>query len=72
MICYIVVNNKPQDKNLKKEIKKRNDYVINVNPNSEKIIIQEIFPYDKYLEEHIPDFKFFYYLNSFKYYYSKV
>ena len=55
-----IIINKLKDNNLKDEIKKRNDDLININPNSEKIIIQEIFPYNKYSENDFPDFKYFY------------
>ena len=54
------INNKIQNNKLLHELKKRNDDLINVNPNSDKIIIQEMFPYNKYSENEIPDFKYFY------------
>ena len=55
-----IINTKLKDEKLKKEIKKINDDLISINPNSEKVIIQELFPYDTYSEKIIPELKFFY------------
>ena len=55
-----IINNKIKDKNTIEDLKKKNDDLIKINPNSFKSIIQEIFPYNIYSKNDFPDFKYFY------------
>ena len=50
--------NKIKDSNSIKKLKKINDDIININPNSYKALIQEIYPYNKFPD--YPDLKYFY------------
>ena len=40
--------------------KEKNERILNIKPDSSKVIIQEIFPYNKYDKKIFPDFKYFY------------
>ena len=54
-----IVVSKIKDKELIKELNKKNNDIININPNSIKAIIQELYSYDKYNEKEYPDLKYF-------------
>ena len=55
-----IIINKLKDKEAIKEIEKRNDDIININPNSDKAIVQELFSYDQYSQKDFPYLKYFY------------
>ena len=56
-IIQLFINNKIKDKNLIEDLKRKNDDLIKINPNSFKSIFQEIFPYNIYSKKDFPDFK---------------
>ena len=55
-----IIQNKIKEQNLLNYFKQINDDAINLNPLSDKSIIQEVFSHDKYSEKDFPDFKYFY------------
>ena len=57
-----IIVNKLKETKLINNLKQINDNSMNLDLFSNKAIIQERFPYEKYLEKDFPDFKYFYLL----------
>ena len=55
-----IIIEKIKNKNLINNLKQLNLYSINLEEKSDKTIIQEVFPYNKYSEEEFPCLKYFY------------
>ena len=55
-----IIINKIKEKDLINKFKQINDNCMNLDYLSNKSIIEELFPYDKYPEKDFPDFKYFY------------
>ena len=55
-----IVNSLITNKNLINLYKEKSEQILNLNQNSSKVIIQEIFPFNKYDENEFPNFRYFY------------
>ena len=55
-----IINGLIVDKNLVKLYKEKSEQILNLNRDSSKVIIQEIFSFDKYDKEEFPSFRYFY------------
>ena len=64
-----IINGLIVDKNLVKLYKEKSEQILNLNRDSSKVIIQEIFSFDKYDKEEFPSFRYIIY---YLYYYLKI
>ena len=55
-----IINSLISDKNKVNLFKEKSKQILNINQNSSKVIIQEIFPFNKYDEIEFPNFRYFY------------